>query len=369
MRWIASSLVIALAACSGGAFTALSRTVVPEVGRESGLTPLSAMRALAIARPGWVAPTVKPHHGKSWAKPVGRSEILLYAGNADGVGFYDYNTGKQVGEIASVSSPEGICVDKKGDVYIAQADENQVVEFTHGGIKGINTYVDSNVIGCSVDASGDVSVTAWNTGAGYGNVCIWKGGKAKKSPTCIDGRSSTNCYNLWTGGYDDTGNLIVEGEYSGTGGGMGVCALMNGGSTLEEVRLKGATISFGNPVMWDGKYVALSDQEAGGMHQTAVYQSILSTSKNGPTLMVVHTVQLDDTCFSNYSDVLEPFVVGKENTPVDRSEGKVVVGVNQWCFDGSSGPSVEFWHYPAGGDSFRRISSAGSEGVAVSIGT
>lgn len=343
---------IASAACSGGA----AIPSAPGVGPESGLTPLSAMRALAIARPGWTPRAVNPNRGKSWAKPLAHKSILLYAGNSDGVGFYDYKTGEQVGEITSVSSPEGICVDKKGDVYVVGSGA-YVYEFAHGGTKAINQYaVSGDVVGCSVDAANDLAVTNFSSG----DVCIWKGGKG--SPTCY--AAPNGCAYMWTAGYDDKGDLFVEGEYES----VAVCALLKGSSQFEPVTVKGATIYYPNGVSWDGKYVALSDQETGGVYQTGIYQSSLSESSSGLTLTVANTVVFDDTCYSDYTDLAEPFVVGKKNTPVNHSEGTVVVGSNLWCYDEGE-PSVEYWHYPAGGNSFKSISGISSAGVAVSIGT
>jgi hypothetical protein len=308
------------------------------------------------------------------AQPITKS-ILIYTGDSRGVGIYDYTSGTKVGEIDKLK-PEGMCVDKKGDLYIATPD-GAVKEFARGGTQPINKYKTTGyAIGCAVDADGDVAVTDSSTVDGYGQgyVCIWKGGKG--SSTCYG--STKACYFMWPAGYDDSENLFVEGmplgafsegvrpgAYTETA----VCGLSRGGTGLATVALRGAKITLPGSLSWDGKYVELSDRSYEGGSQTAVYQAVFSAKGRRPTLNVVNTVHLTYTCDSSYeTGVFEPFVVGTRNTPVNDVEGRVLVGGNAPCKD-SGLDEVEFWHYPAGGDPYKRFTGFGSGGIAVSIGT
>jgi hypothetical protein len=118
--------------------------------------------------------------------------------------------------------------------------------------------------------------------------------------------------------------------------------------------------------MWDGKYIALGDQEAGGTFSTGLYRATLKGSTLSP---VGSEVTLTDTCSNEYVDIISPFIVGKKNTPVNDQQGKVVIGTNQWTTQGkqSCPHGIEFWHYPQGGNPFK--GEASGTVLAVSIGT
>jgi hypothetical protein len=75
------------------------------------------------------------------------------------------------------------------------------------------------------------------------------------------------------------------------------------------------TLGFdGGGTMWDGKYIALSDQQFNSQKETVIYRVTLSGSK----LTEVGKTLLGDTSFEHEADVLQPFVVGDKNTPVNR---------------------------------------------------
>ena len=82
-------------------------------------------------------------------------------------------------------------------------------------------------------------------------------------------------------------------------------------------------------------------------------------------------VKFSATCYSDYVDDVNPFVLGKKNTPVNKKQGKFMVGTNLWCADSGSGGGVDVWHYPAGGSPYKNIPLTVAEpyGVILSIGT
>ena len=55
--------------------------------------------------------------------------------------------------LAEFESPTGECVDKSGNVYIADTDKKAIYEYAHGGKKAIKALDDSPYVpnGCSVD--------------------------------------------------------------------------------------------------------------------------------------------------------------------------------------------------------------------------
>ncbi|MGA2761153.1 MAG: hypothetical protein ABSF08_12655, partial [Candidatus Cybelea sp.] len=88
------------------------------------------------------------------------------------------------------------------------------------------------------------------------------------------------------------------------------------------------------------------------------------------TLSSSGEVTFSASCYNDYTDIVDPFVLGKKNTPIDKKQGKVMVGGNLWCADTGSGGGVNVWHYPAGGSPFKNIPlSIGNPGsVILSIG-
>ncbi|MGB6413857.1 MAG: hypothetical protein WBD57_09540 [Candidatus Cybelea sp.] len=310
--------------------------------------PLEAARGAAPdRRPSYMAPDAK------------KKSRLMYVGDwaTNDVFVYEYPSGDSVGTLSGFDAPYGMCVDKKGDVYIANFYSGNVVEYAHGGTNPLNTYTSvGEPIGCSVDRKGDLAVTSFNPG----EAIVFAGGDPSRGTTY-----SGPCEFLWTMGYDDKGNLVGIGEEAGST--IAACALLAGSSSM--ITLSGCCngpieIDFPGGTMWDGKYLVIGAQSINSKFESGLIQATLS----GTTLTQRGFTKLSDTCFGSYADVVFPFIVGKKNTPVNRQQGKVAIGVNLWCNDkGSSG--VSLWHYPAGGDPFKTLEHMPAEpyGAAVSL--
>lgn len=305
-------------------------------------------------------PVHPDRRASSMAAGASKRSGLLYASDwaTNDVYVFDYPSGKQVGVLTGLDGSYGMCVDAQGDIYIGNSGDNTLVEYAHGGDMPLKTYsVVGQPIGCSVDAKGDVSVTSFNPG----EVIVFAGGDPTKGSTYAG-----PCEFQWTMGYDDKGNLVGVGEDST--GAISACALLGGSKSI--VVLSGCctgTMQIDSPAgtMWDGKYLAIGDQEFNGEFQSGVYQATLS----GATLTVRSQTVLTDTCFSNYTDVVDAFIVGKKNTPVNRRQGKVVLGPNLWCSDAGSGSGggINLWHYPAGGPVFRQIGASLGEPYSAAV--
>ena len=344
---------VAVAGCGGSALS-------PGQGG-TATVPSAPMRTLSMTMAHYVPQPAHPGHGTSWMRPQKKKSVLMYAvgtgTSGGGVDVYDYSNGKLVGTLTGFDEPYGGCVDAKGDVYITNYGDGTVVEYAHGGTKVINTYDSGGTpTGCSVDSKGDLGVTSFNSG-----VVVFAGGNPKKGTTYSGGP----CTYLWPMGYDHSGNLIGVGETSS--GGRAYCALLAGAKSLSSLSFSG-TIDFAGGTMWDGKYIALGDQEAGGTFQSGAYPSTLTGSVLSP---VGSEVTFTDTCYNDYTDIFPSFIVGKKNTPVNDKQGKVLVGTNLWCADGGngSGSGIKFWHYPQGGKPFKTYSQDPGPVLAVSIGT
>jgi hypothetical protein len=310
---------------------------------------------------------VHPDRGRSWMDPAygaagahTRKSRLLYVDDdsTNDVYVYDYKSGKQVGQLTGFDGPYGMCVDAKGDVYTANFDAGTVVEYAHGGTTAINTYSSGGEpIGCAVDATGDLAVTSFDPG----DVTVYTGGNPSEPITY----SNANCEVTWALAYDDKENLVGIAKSSLDG--VVICAVLAGSKSMQTLQLKGKfSLDFPGGTTWDGKYFALGDQEVNGVFQSGLIQARL----RGTTLREVGQTILSDNCESDYVDVVNPFVLGEKNTPVNNRQGTVVLGPNLWCVDAGKG-AVDYWHYPAGGLPFKRLPSppANPYGAAVSIGT
>ena len=328
----------------------------PLPSSRSTLTGVEGSRLLAMTTPNYVAKAQRPDHGKSWMSPDAKnSKQLLYVSDwsSNDVYVFSYPQGGAVGRLKGFKEPYGQCVDSNGDIYVANFGGGSVVEYAHGGKQVIKTLsTGGNPIGCSIDKTGDIAVTNFATPSGPGNVEIFKGGSGTPQ------RYGNNaCYYMWPAGYDESGNLYVEGQ----NGAVSVCELPSGGTSMNAVSFN-KTIYFPGSVMWDGEYITLTDQEYGGQYETAIYQA----TEGSGTLTAVGATQLSGNCSLHYVDIVQPFIVGKSNTPVNRRQGHVVEGGNLGC-SGSGYGSMDAWDYPAGGAPISQIGADDPYGESVSI--
>lgn len=308
-----------------------------------------------------IAEPQQTDRGRSWmATDARRIKELLYISDhhTNDVYVYEYKTGRAVGKLTGFDSPYGQCVDANGDIWITNYSGRTVVEYAHGGTSPLKKLTtNGHSIGCSVAPQGDLTVANITTPSGAGDLQVWK--NASGSPSNYS--NPQYCYYLWPPGDDSDGNVFVE-----TNAAAYVCELYYGGSQglMQGNSVFGdyhATINFPGSAMWDGQYLTFTDQEYGGARTTAIYQAVELASGG---LIVVGTTVLSDRCHMADSDVVEPFIVGASNTPVNEEQGTMVVGGNLSCKH-----RFDYWAYPAGGNPAKTLQSAPEEpyGASVSI--
>jgi hypothetical protein len=330
-----STMIYALSLSASAVFLAACGGSQPPIGAP-GAMPQS--RAIAS----------RADHSGSWMLPEAHTEDLLYvsAYQENDVYVDDYKTGKQVGILTGFDMPNGQCVDKEGDVWIANTNGSSVIEYAHGGSAPIATLEAAGAPwGCSIDpTTGNLAITTWTYGYGSSNLIVWK--DAKRDPRSY---SSYGCPEMWSPGYDAHGNLYVECQ-NGPPPGY-VWELPHGGSKLKKVSID-RLIGAAGGIMWDGKYLALTVQPYSGQDATQIYQA---AEKASGDLRVVHRTYLKDTCWmhSDFVGLIQPFIVGKKNTPSNRTQGEVLVGGNRPCKN-----RFDFWTYPSGGDPTSELKSA-----------
>ncbi|HEY2554606.1 MAG TPA: hypothetical protein VGI15_05090 [Candidatus Cybelea sp.] len=356
-RWnVGFLLALTLSAGCGGSQAPSAPPAAAMLTGQMATSPLAHF--MPAPRPARATPS-----GHSWMhRPKRVKEMLLYVSDWANniVNISDYKTGEQVGQLTGFDEPYGQCVDDHGNVFITNYGDGETMEFAHGGTSPLKTFFTNGTpLGCSVDRRGDLAVTSFNPG----NVTVFPKGKSTGQ-----NYANTSCNVMWPAGYDDRGNLYVLGEAyeasvrSGSSTVVSVCEVAAGSSTMAVVPLSGASILYPGSVMWDGKHITLTDQGYAGGYQSGVYQTVEDPSGG---LTVVGSTNLDGGCYSGYTDIEQPFFVGKKNTPVNLKEGNMLVGVSTSCRSGSSN-GVVFWRYPSGGEPFKKY-NADTEPLGVSV--
>lgn len=304
LRWTSVSsltLVAALAACSGWQ---------PASG---GFVPAGAN----------LSQTVRSNDGRSWMAPDARRNDLLYVSDDDAnvVDVFSYPGLKPEGKLTGFNGPFGECADKHGNVFIANDDASTILEYAHGGTAPIATLNDPGYYprGCSIDpTTGNLAVAnIVNTSFGQGNIAIYKAAKGDPSKYYAD----ASVYNVYSCGYDNAGNLFIDGENEGSSS-FAFAELPNGARKFTNVSLN-QPIGLAGGVQWDGTYVAVGDQ----------YTDIYQFSIHGKTGTKVGTTSLSGA---------------------GRDSEFWIQGANVIVPD-SYKLHVAIWDYPAGGSAERRV--------------
>lgn len=297
----AASAIAAISACSSGLQPAVNASgpgIVPE-----------GVRGLQSYGPSWMTPDKRKKNGP-----------LLYISDTyeNALDVYSYPKLTKVGQVTGLTYPDGLCNDKKGNIWVANNLGQSLTEFAHGGTSPKATLSDPNYfpVSCSVDPiTGNLAVG--NNGA-PGDVAVYA--HASGSPT---GYRVANMFYVLFVGYDNKGNLFVDGtEYSG---GFDFAELAKHKRTFKPVTLSGMKVRLGVPgnIRFDGKHVAVGDQYYQQQQTSAIYQT---TGAGGKIVGV--TPLLGSVDVSGFT-ITKGVVIGPDS--------------------GSGLPSVGLWRYPAGG--------------------
>jgi hypothetical protein len=209
-----------------------------------------------------------PDLRRSWMVPDAKKHNLLYLSDegADDVYVYSWPGLKLKGTLTGFDAPNGECADNAGDVFVANEDKSQILEYAHGGTSPIKTLSDSGQypVGCSVDpTTGSLAVTNIDTPkGGQGNVAIYP--DARGTPTTY---TDPAFYYYFFCGYDAHGNLFVDGTDNGST--FEFAELPSGAGSFKTITLDQA-IDFPGGVQWDGQHVAIGDQEQPYIYEFAI---------------------------------------------------------------------------------------------------
>ncbi len=242
---------------------------------------------------------------------------------------------KLVGTLTGFTFPQGACSDKDGDVWITDMDADTIAEYSHTGEKK-GTLHDShgNPVGCAWDPmTGNLAVTELTGSASSIPAAIEIYTHAGGTPKQYSNPQQAH-YNF--AGFDMKGDLFVDG--SNAGGTFMLSELPKGAMQAHTVQIIGGTIHFPGMVQWDaaGDYLAVGDQECGGVLKPCVYHVSIKHSSGS----IIGKTKLNNYMGKDkLCDVVQPTLYGSQILGGDLEE----------C-GGSMRSTVYAWPYPNGGN-------------------
>jgi len=332
----------------------MRNTVAAAIGAAVLLTGCTGAPA-GVASPGVVPealPTSHVLHGdRSWMTPDAAGQDLLYVSNGNGeVTVYRYWQRTLVGVLTDMTKPMGECVDKTGDVYVADFGAEKILEFAHGGTKPIATFNDApdSPYACSIDpTSGKLAVANDDGSSAQGNIAVWTSASSARTTY-----SDSTLGNFQGCGFDGSGNLLATNGVVDYSKKTGFAWLPKNGTKLININVPGPSSNWRwgavMGVQWDGKFLAIDEEYAiyriSLMHGQAYY---VGTSE----------------MFAEEENNTGPYAI-YNNT--QGGQGTQVVG----GMHGESVSEVAYWDYPAGGSEPIATITHGVDkafGVAISL--
>ncbi len=189
-------------------------------------------------------------HGKSWMKAGGSSGDLIYApGGCDGTCVISYPALKLVGSLPT--NADGACSDAQGNVFLPYA--STVTEYAHGGTKPVATLSLPGGLGqgCAVDPkTGNLAVVFKGSGT---DVAIFA--NEQGTPALYGTHIESNFC-----GYDDKGNLFVDGMSSNN---YGLAELPKNSSKFTNYIVP-PPAGMPGQLQWDGTYLTYESSDQTG---------------------------------------------------------------------------------------------------------
>jgi hypothetical protein len=278
--------------------------------------------------------------GGSWMLPGTSGKDLIYAvGGCNHTCIFSYPDGKLVGTLSNAGA--AVCSDIRGNVFITL--DRTVTEYAHGAAYPTATLnlPSDRAAGCAVDPVTN-NLAVLYAGSSGANVAVFpnEGGTPALYQSPVGG---------WSCGYDDAGNLFVDGY---TDSGYGFAELPTGSSSFTSISIDQ---SVGTPgqVQWDGKYITYEDRESGDV-------KISQLSISGSAATIVGT-----TKFKLHSTATASWIFGNGVIVPHPARRHLRGYTNQ----------ISFFKYPRGGSSLKTIKNISGfknidinfQGVTVSV--
>ena len=292
-------------------------------------------RATSLARPDVVAGSPIPAHPFINTRAVAAAGTKIFVSDASNNVVDIFNTsGKMIGQLTGFSQPQGLATDLKGNLYVADTNNSQILVFAPPYKKAPKKLADPGFFPAGVA----VMTVGSTTYVGVSNICsapscgqggfiVYKNGKSKGA---FQSSSINRVYFL---DFDLKGNLYADGTNANGAVTVGEIAKATKGGTNFVALTTNNVINFpgGVQVTIKGK-IAIDDQTG-----AAVYT--YNPPKNGSLGNPIAT------------------------TPVTGSSDPVTVALTSnnkdlWTADAGLGQSNEF-AYPKGGSILKSITVGG----------
>jgi hypothetical protein len=297
--------------------------------------PIGAPGAMPQSR----ATATQTEYARSRALPKAQGDLLYVTSfQHNGLAIYTYPRGKHWGQVPTYSEPGAECADMAGNVFVIFSAE--ILEFARGGTTPIRTLPDPSgtPLSCSADpTTGNLAVVNESLPSNPGILLIYQ--PATGTPVSY----SDTDVNLYHVGYDNKGNIFVDGLSRVSGKRVGLAELPKGGGSFKNIKLDRLVGDPGS-VQWDGTYMTVDDNRV-------IHRFTVSGSRGkvvGSTRLITHQM----------FHAAETWI-----------QGDAVVAVYVYSACPSLCPTaVSLWRYPAGGKPTKSISGLDEPlGVTVSV--
>ncbi|MGA7094632.1 MAG: hypothetical protein WBX23_11415 [Candidatus Cybelea sp.] len=211
--------------------------------------------------------------GRSWMLPEAKGENLIYADSPDSGNTYvfSYPNGKLVGTITGGTQIQGsLCSDAHGDVFVTGVNGSGlglIYEYAHGSTTPKEVLQEEGVWpdGCSSDPTTDnLAVSAWNWVSGVSGVNVYQ--KARGTPTYYEDAAIIDYAYC---GYDNSGNLFINGQ--GSGYDMYFAELPKGVGGFINLKFDKYVNYFDmGQIQWDGHQITLEDLSVRAIYRIVV---------------------------------------------------------------------------------------------------
>jgi hypothetical protein len=268
--------------------------------------------------------------GGSWMLPEAKSEDLVYVSSLDNVYVLSYPQLKEVGHLTDAGG-FGLCSDTNGNVFAPSYYGGPVIyEYAHGGTSPIARLAedgDDAPVGCSVDpTTANLAVTNQNGSSCHGNIAIFAG--AQGTPTVYCAPTIIGGY-IGFCGYDNAGNLYVDGQEGNNQGPFGFVELSKDSTTFMTISIN-KHINFPGQVQWDDPYVTIEKEFP---------PKIFAVQISGSTGEVIGTTDLESPKRGAQSWIQNKNIL----LPFGRHGGSSNVG--SWRYPAGGGPTLVRAHF------------------------
>jgi trimeric autotransporter adhesin len=218
------------------------------------------------ARPGVVPAGHIVVHPFVNVKEIEAAATKIFVSDFDNGFVSIFNTkGKQLAQITGLTNPQGLAIDAKGNLYIANTGGSDILVYASPYTKVKQTISDSGQypVGISVLNNGEFIAVSniFTTGDGPGSVTLYKNGKQVRNVTSSSFSRAYYC------GFDGNGNLYIDGENtSGSFIAGEIAKATTTGKTITVLTTKNTVEFPGDVVVTDKGEIAIGDQDAAAVY-------------------------------------------------------------------------------------------------------